>query len=159
MTDEKKNSGYMNSGYMNSGYMNSGNWNSGYMNTTEPPVRLFNKDTDVKREDIVFPNFFYFNLIEWIEAGEMTDEEKAEHPLYETTGGYLKKHDYKEAFQESYKNATKEDKELLFNLPNFDAAIFKEITGIDVNGMVEIKVEGKTIEISRESAKALGLVD
>ena len=63
----------------------------------------------------------------------MTEAEKEAKPSYETTGGYLKEYDYKEAFRKSWDNASAEDKALLFNLPNFDADIFKEISGIDVH--------------------------
>jgi hypothetical protein len=51
-------------------------------------------------------------------------------------------------------------KERIKNLPNFDAEIFKEITGIriDDDDTVDITVEGKTKTISRRSAEELGLI-
>ena len=30
------------------------------------------------------------DVVEWVYEEDMTDEEKAAHPTYETTGGYLK---------------------------------------------------------------------
>ena len=39
----------------------------------------------------------------------------------------------KEEWAKAWAGASDEDKELLFKLPGFDAAVFKEITGIDVN--------------------------
>ena len=140
------NSGYRNSGNWNSGDRNSGNWNSGYrnsgyLNTTEPPVRIFNKDTDMSLEDIDFPNFFYFDLVEWVYPSEMNEEEKKEHPFWETTGGYLKSYDYKEAWKRSWDKADEEDRAKLFALPNFDADIFFEISGIDVRQSTQEVVE------------------
>ena len=153
------NTGYLNTGNWNTGDRNTGNWNTGdrntgYLNTTQPKVRLFNKETDLEFDDISFPEFFYFDLTKWIYSSEMTDEEKAEHPLYETTDGYLKKYDYKEQFIESWNNAAEDDKAKLFELPNFDAGIFKEISGIDVNEEKREKVDvGGTMYYADDLAK------
>jgi len=134
------NSGYMNSGYMNSGNRNSGNWNSGdwnsgdwnsgYMNSDEPKIRIFNKYTNKKRGDINFPKYFYFDLNEWVYQTDMNDEEKKKYWWYKTTGGYLRKVDYKEAWKQSFNKATKEDVKKTLKLPNFNYKIFEEITGI-----------------------------
>ena len=55
------NSGDWNSGNLNSGDWNSGNFNSGYFNTDEPFVRMFNKDTKLKKDDIHIPQFCFFD--------------------------------------------------------------------------------------------------
>jgi len=149
----KMNIGHWNTGNMNIGNMNVGDWNAGdrnagYMNTTEPPVRLFNRDTDALISEIDFPDFFYFELTEWISAADMTTEEKTDHPLHEITGGYLKVYEYQEAFKASYAKASEEDKAKLFKLPNFDAEIFKEISGIDVNEKATINIGGKNYRVS-----------
>jgi hypothetical protein len=84
-------------------------------------VRVFNKPCNRKDwEDADKPSFLYFSLTEWI-----SDENKAE-------GGYLKTWGYKEAFQQSYNNASDSDKALLLKLPNFDADVFFEISGIRI---------------------------
>jgi len=127
-----RNSGDSNSGYRNSGNRNSGSWNSGFLCTDKPLVRIFNKETQVSRDGIDFPEFFYFDLAEWVESSDMTDQEKADHPFWETTRGYLKTYDYNEAWKSAWDKADEDDRAKLFNLPNFDADIFKEITGIDV---------------------------
>jgi hypothetical protein len=62
----------------------------------------------------------------------MTDKEKEENPQFGNTEGYLKKLNYKEEFKKSYEKATKEDRKKIFNIPNFDANKFFEISGIDV---------------------------
>jgi hypothetical protein len=136
-----QNSGNWNSGYRNSGYWNSGDRNSGYLNTTEPPVRIFNKDTDMSLEDIDFPDFFYFELNEWVSSNNMSEGDKKEHPFWGTTGGYLKSYDYKEAWKRSWDKADEEDRAKLFALPNFDADIFFEISGIDVRQSTQEVVE------------------
>ena len=162
------NSGNQNSGNQNSGNWNSGNWNSGYwnsgaFNTDTPTVRMFNKDTGLRWEDISFPDFLRFDLNTWIPEYEMTDKEKIDYPDFYVVRGYLKSVDYKTAFRNAWDNAGTEARQQVFNLPNFDADIFYEISGIDVrSGMKEtvtITVENnKSFEISRESAKALGLI-
>ncbi len=154
------NSGNRNSGNFNSGNFNSGDFNSGAFCTDEPYARLFNKTTNKKIGEIEFPDFLYFKLTEWVEEGYMSDQEKINHPACKTTGGYLKTYDYKEAFRKSWDAAPDEDRKKLFALPNFDAEIFKEVSGIDVNekATVTVSVDGKETVISRESAVALNLV-
>jgi len=130
------NSGDWNSGYRNSGDWNSGNWNSGdrnsgYLNTNSPKVRIFNKETDIPLEDIVFPEWMYFNLTVFVESDKMTKTEKISNPNWEMKGGYWKTLDYKEAAQISYNKASKDDQDLVEQLPNYDAEILFEIFGID----------------------------
>ena len=125
------NSGEWNSGYRNSGYWNSGDRNSGYLNSDNAKLRIFNKETDIPLGDIEFPEWLYFELSEWCDYDYMTDEEKALNPNAEIAGGYLKVLDYKEAAQASYSNASKDDQDLIENLPNYDADVLYEIFGID----------------------------
>ena len=158
MSDKKKNSGNWNSGYRNSGNWNFGNWNtgdwnsgdrnSGYFCTDTPKVRIFNEYTDVNLEDIIFPSFFNIILTEWIRSSEMTAKEKKDHPLHEDTRGYLKSYEYIDAWANSWEIATDEDKLKMYSLPNFDADIFKKITGIDVTAKNTIRVGDKTYNIN-----------
>ena len=62
----------------------------------------------------------------------MTEEEKISYPNAETKGGYLKTYSYKEAWANAFAQATNEDIKLLKALPNFDADVFYEISGIKV---------------------------
>jgi len=160
-----RNSGNWNSGYRNSGNWNSGDWNSGYrnsgyLNSDEPTVRMFNKDSGLTRSQITIPDFFYFDINVWVATNDMTVKEKEDNGLHVVTGGFLKTLDYKDAFIDSWNKATEDDKKKLFALPNFDAEIFKEISGIDVNKkrLVKVECEGNVVEISFESAKALNLL-
>ena len=127
------NSGNWNSGDWNSGNWNSGDWNSGFFNSNEPNVRMFNKDTKLKKDDINIPSWCYFNLTVWVSHDIATEEDKEVHKKeIETCGGFLKTLEYKEAWKLAYDKTNDKEKIQLFNLPNFDADIFEEISGIDV---------------------------
>jgi hypothetical protein len=141
------NSGYWNSGYGNSGYWNSGYWNSGIFNTDEPKMRAFGKESDMTMTEFLDSELwidFDIPLNVWVELSGMTDAEKAANPSCETTGGYLKTHEYKEAWAIWWeKNRSDEMTERIKKLPNFDPAIFEEITGIKIDETEIIEVNGK----------------
>jgi hypothetical protein len=139
-----RNSGNRNSGNRNSGDCNSGDWNktsfsNGCFNTVSPKIYMFNKPTDWTFEQ-------WFNCraryllnqiedcpLEYVWFDTMTDEEKAAHPEAETTGGYLKERTTADNARKWWAGLSADDRNIIFSLPNFDAAIFKEITGIDVD--------------------------
>jgi hypothetical protein len=132
-----RNSGNWNSGNWNSGDCNSGNWNSGnsnsgYFNVDSPLVRIFGKETDVKKEDIDFPGWLYFGLTQWVSHDTATDKEKKEHKNeIEISGGFLKTLTYKEAFRLAWRKAEFSERKKLFSLPNWNNEIFMQISGID----------------------------
>lgn len=72
----ENNSGDWNSGHWNSGYGNSTNRETGIFNTTESTLRMFNKPTNKKWDDIDHPDFDEFYLNKWIPESEMTEAEK-----------------------------------------------------------------------------------
>jgi hypothetical protein len=153
------NLGDRNSGTWNSGDRNSGSWNScdketGYFNSIQSDtIRIFNKPCKIEDwENAETPNFIYFNLTEWINECDMTDEEKENNPSYTTKQGYLKAYTYKEAWASAWEKATKEDKQLLYDLPNFNSEVFKEITGIDVNAEEKKTV---TLELTDEQLEQI----
>ena len=126
------NSGNCNSGNWNSGNWNSGDCNSGYFNVDSPLVRVFGKETDVKKEDIDFPSWLYFDLTQWVSHDTATDKEKKEHKNeIEISGGFLKVLDYKEAFRLAWSKAEFSERKKLFSLPNWNNEIFMQISGID----------------------------
>lgn len=143
------NTGNRNTGNGNTGNCNIGNWNTGDWNkssfnngcfmTEEPTIMMFNKPTSWTYQTWCSSDARYYldqiprYVVEWIYENDMTDEEKENHPEYKTTGGYLKVLDETECTQMYWDNANEEVKQCIFNLPNFDAGIFKECTGIDVN--------------------------
>ena len=131
------NSGNRNIGNWNSGNWNSGDFNSGFFNTDSPLVRIFNKETNVSRKDIDFPNFLQFNLTVWISHDTATDEEKEAHKTeIETCGGFTKAISYKEAFRIAWNKASKKEHKKLLKLPNWNNEIFKEISGIDAEAEI-----------------------
>lgn len=138
------NSGDWNSGNCNSGNRNSGDWNktsfsNGCFNTVSPKIYMFNKPTDWTLEHWLNCRARYLlNQIddcplEYVWFDSMTDEEKAVHPEAKTTGGYLKERTTADNARKWWAGLSADDRNIIFSLPNFDAAIFKEITGIDVD--------------------------
>ena len=138
------NSGNWNSGNRNSGNRNSGDWNNtnfsnGCFNTVEPKIHLFNKPSEwtyrdwLKSEARYLMNQIQGDILEWVYLSDMTDEEKATHPEAETTGGYLKELDNSECAVIWWRSLDQRKKNVIMAIPNFDKAIFKEITGIDVD--------------------------
>ena len=133
------NSGNRNSGNRNSGDYNSGDWNSGFFNSDEPCVRMFNKMTTYKRKDIKIPSWCYFDLTVWVSHDTATEEEKTEHKAeIEICGGFLKKINYKDAWRIAWNKASIEERKELFDLPNWDNQVFKEITGIDAENEIRL---------------------
>ena len=100
---------------------------------------MFNKPSDWTIEDWhcskakELLDTISYNALQWVYSDKMTEEEKEQHPEYETTGGYLKKYDKSERNQIWWGSLSDQEKNVIKSLPNFDAEIFKEITGIDVD--------------------------
>ncbi|MCU6101756.1 DUF7666 domain-containing protein [Clostridioides difficile] len=146
------NAGYCNTGYCNEGNYNTGNYNSGNCNsgdwnigdynsgvfcTDVPKIRMFNKETDLTYEDwmnsearnILKKNSY---LTKWIRIDDMTEEEEKNNPGYEINNGYLKVFTFEEMCKNMWDSLNEEEKKIIIDTPNFDADIFKEITGIEV---------------------------
>lgn len=142
------NSGYYNSGYYNSGYHNSGNCNSGFSNSgyynkgsynsgifnktegsngvfcnKEPKICIFNIQTDFTWSDFINSKYYKaiisskFPLIEW-------------RPKRGKSNIKLKANTYEQACNLWWKKMTKENKQIIKEMPNFDIDIFCDITGI-----------------------------
>ena len=137
------NSGSESSGNGNSGNGNSGSWNScnfsnGCFNTADPKIYLFDKPSEwtyrdwLDSEPRALLNQINCRILVWIYFEDMSDEEKTTHPEARTTGGYLKKLDNSECAIIWWRGLSEEDKAVIKAIPNFDPAIFKQITGIDV---------------------------
>ena len=145
-----RNSGDCNSGNRNSGNCNSGDWNSGdwnatsfsngCFNTEEPEIFMFNKPSGITYRQWLSMDARYLleqiprRAVRWIWSDEMTDEEKAAHPEYETTGGYLKNLDESDNAQIWWDGLDGHDRNVIKALPNFDAVIFEKCTGIKTGG-------------------------
>jgi hypothetical protein len=138
-----RNSGDWNSGNRNSGNRNSGDWNktnfsSGCFNTEEQKIIMFDKPSDWTLNDWFCSDARWildampFEIVQWIYSEDMSDEEKSEHPEHETTGGHLKMIDETNNRQIWWDELPENQKTIVKALPNFDAGIFKVITGIRI---------------------------
>lgn len=137
------NIGDYNSGSCNNGDCNVGNWNktsfsTGCFNTKESTILMFNKPSNWTQKDWRCSDArkilqdLVLNMFLWINScGGMTKEEKELHPESEITGGYLSIK--KDKSQSWWNELPDEQKNIIKNIPNFDAKIFEEITGIKVD--------------------------
>jgi len=144
------NSGYNNSGNQNTGDHNIGNcnvgdWNKGsYSNgcfntIQEPTIMMFNKPSNWRLKDWrystacqLLDRIILAEGVVWIPDNSMTEEAKEQHPEYKTTGGYLKECTGTNRGQIWWDSLTREEKQIIFDLPNFDPDIFEEIIGVRV---------------------------
>lgn len=147
------NIGMKNSGDYNIGGCNSGSWNVGYncngfFNTQSPKIYMFNKPTDLTAQDAYICFEILYDLrrefINWIAEkykGPINEEGLKRYLRYvsgmngdDITIGYINPDDIKIEMNKMYHTwFSQEQKEQILALPNFDAEIFKETTGIDVN--------------------------
>ena len=133
------NIGGYNTGNYNIGGYNKSSFNTGCFNTKEQKIMLFNKPSsmtycewvDSDARDLL--NQIPKNVVEWIYEVNMTDTEKAAHPTYETTGGYLKVLNESECGQLWWNGLSDHQKNIIKEIPNFDADIFFQCTGIRTN--------------------------
>ena len=136
------NTGDWNTGDWNTGNWNTGNWNSasfsnGVFCTEEPEILIFNKPSGMTfrqwrdSEACHLLNQIQFMPNVWVLDGDMTDEEKEAHPEYKTTGGFLKVLDTSDYCVRWWEQLYESERDIIRSIPNFDATIFKKITGID----------------------------
>lgn len=133
------NTGDCNTGNRNTGDWNKSSFNTGCFNTEEQKIMLFNKPSDMTYREWMDSDARYLlnqipkNVVKWVYEEDMTDEEKAAHPTYETTGGYLKVLDESECGQLWWGSLSDRRKEIIKTIPNFDAEIFFQCTGVRVD--------------------------
>lgn len=137
------NTGNCNTGNYNTGNYNTGDWNEssfniGCFNTEEQKIMLFNKMSNMTYREWLNSDAKYLmnriskNVVRWVCEDNMSDEEKMDNPTYKTTGGYLKVLDESECAQLWWDELSDYNKNIITNLPNFDAEIFRKCTGIKV---------------------------
>lgn len=133
------NTGNRNTGNRNTGDWNKSSFNTGCFNTEEQKIMLFNKPSDMTYSEWLGSDARYLlnqipkDVVEWVYEEDMTDAEKAAHPTYETTGGYLKVLDESECGQLWWGSLSDRRKEIIKAIPNFDAEIFFQCTGVRVD--------------------------
>ena len=113
------NTGNWNTGDWNTGSWNSCNYSSGFFCTTEPKIHLFNKETSMTVSEFLKSKYYTALISSFFDLVYIEDEIVKERP-------------YKEACALWWKNMSDENKNIIKSIPNFDAEIFKEITGIEV---------------------------
>ena len=138
-----RNTGDRNTGNRNTGDRNTGDWNaasfsSGCFCTGDQKILMFDKpsewtlrdwwDSDARR----LMNNIQKNVVEWVYTENMSEEEKEKHPEHKTTGGYLKILDESECAQIWWDGLDQTDRQIIMDLPNFNAEIFRKCTGIKI---------------------------
>ena len=113
------NNGNHNSGNRNTGDYNAGNFNSGCFNTKTTKMFLFNQLSNWTLED-------WHNS----EAKKILDIYVSVSPAEKT------KEEIFEEQQKKWNQLRQQQKNIVMSIPNFDKAIFKEVTGIDVDRKV-----------------------
>lgn len=142
------NTGNGNTGDGNTGSLCTGNFNivdrcCGDFCTEEQPLILFDRPCNMSRaewdssEAMDLLRMAVFDHVWWVSDTAMTDAEKLEHPEYKITGGYLKRLDtepgsYGNCWRKWWSRLTDDKKQIIQEIPNFDAEKFKRITGIEV---------------------------
>ena len=137
------NTGDYNTGNRNTGDWNTGDWNvssfnTGCFMTEEQKIMLFDRLSNWTYKDWArsyarkLLNQIPRDVVEWVSAKDMTDVEKTKHPTYKTTEGYLRILNKDESGQIWWNSLSESDKDVIWNLPNFDSKIFKKCTGITV---------------------------
>ena len=139
-----RNSGDSNSGDSNSGDSNSGDSNSGYRNSgvfcnkgENSFIEIFNQPSKwtwyAWHDSVAYSTLQeYFVLTTWVDWDAMTDTEKLLYPKAYVTEGYLKVYEYKQAWANLWAKINDKAQQSFKDLPNFDADIFFDITGIKV---------------------------
>lgn len=131
------NSGYKNIGSNNTGDNNHGNYNTGMFNSCnnstgyfcnkEDTVKIFNVDSGLTREEfldskyynaLISARFILTKYVKYGEDGEICNK--------------LIKYPYKDACKNWWRELSQINKDIIISMPNFDANIFEEITGIKV---------------------------
>lgn len=121
------NTGLFNTGNMNSGDMNSGDWNSCnnsngiFCNESDRNIRIFNRPSGMSLWDFRRSRYYDALASKPFELTWWDEESKS-----------LKTRSYKEACAIWWEALTKENKEIIQQIPNFDADVFFDITGIRV---------------------------
>jgi hypothetical protein len=119
----------------NTGYCNTGYCNTGYFCTESPLTTSFDLPTTLNHDEYqslrgirVLNSLSTYPLF-WIGFSDMSDDEKAAYPTANTTGGYLKHVNMREATIAAILALSDSDKDSIRALPNFDADKFERITG------------------------------
>ena len=136
-----RNSGNRNSGYWNSGNQNSGDWNSGnqnsgdynsgyfnscdgsngvFCNQEDKDIRIFNIHSGMSLKQFINSKYYHAMISSAFILTEVDDK------------GVVKTHTFEEACAKWWENMSDENRAIVKSIPNFDASIFEDITGIKI---------------------------
>ena len=133
-------------GWYSTGNCSTGRYSVGHFcNEEYAPHGWFNVASDLRWGDVDTPHFSEFYVTQWVPGSDMTTQEKKDNSTFHTTGGYLKTYEYKEAWANFWAKTDQKNKDKFLKLPHFDAEVFEDITGINVN--VTSDCCGKLVEI------------
>ena len=108
---------------------------------------------ELKKINLEIFDGYKLKITEWVNEGNMTDQEKKENSEFYINKGYLKLRKYKEAWELRWAELPQDSKEKLLAIPELDVEIFSKITGIDVR-----KVEDEDIKKAIELLEAKGKI-
>jgi len=119
--------------------------------------RVFNKPVskarfnELKVLDSTIYQDYPLEITKWIEEKDMTKDEKKDNPNFSTTDGCLKIYSYQEAWKNLWNVLPQDRKNMLTEIEEFDAEIFKEITGIEIEAETEeLTLEQVCKELGRD---------
>lgn len=152
-----RNTGDWNAGNRNAGDWNTGNWNTGFFCTGTPSPSFFDLPSSLTWDEAAsaIPYVELPMLVEFIEASNMTEDEKVENPNHVAIGGFLRvRADWstQKVFPVAWAKLDQPTRGRFTSLPNFDAEKFLKCTGVDVRssspGTVRIKLAtGQVVEL------------
>lgn len=129
------NTGNFNLGRFNSGDFNRGNNSTGCFNTKEEKIKLFDKPSNYTYDDwdsSEAHRIMYGLMADVFEVITHSDKDGWAKEYFEKEAEVVQL-EREEAAQAQWDSLTREEQEVVKSLPNFDAEIFYQCTGIRVN--------------------------
>ena len=127
--------GNRSTGHGSTGNYSTGDCSTGHFSTIDGQPSFFDKPFDGTWSEAteLIPYVELKLGAYWVASSEMTEQQKADHPTHQTTGGVLMKynHTYHQAWAIAWAEMDQATKNRFLNLPNFDAKKFEQITGIN----------------------------
>ena len=118
-------------------------------------MRFFNKDSNVTYSEFAKSRMVYpdLKITSWVSYKDLPENEQ--NTDTKNMDGKLKTLSYKEAWKEYWNRASDDDKKWFMSLPNFDAKIFEEITGINVAVKT---LSGKEVKVTLDGVEYVAVI-
>lgn len=119
--------------------------------------RIFNKQVTKDEYEKILSSLSSINIpqTKWTDEKYMSAEEKKNIKIAKDIGGFLKTYSCEEAWASFWATATSEQKSAILNISQFDAEIFKGITGLDVANVATSSVEQEAIEVLKKAGYSI----